>query len=219
MIQISQAKAPQPCVIEGAYCRLEPLRPHHAKELLVAVSPEQFRYLPTDVVETEADMVALIEHRMALRDAIYFAVINQQTGKCGGMQAMLRIRPEHGSIEVGAVLWGQGVRRTRCATDAIYIMAKHVFEDLGNYRFEWKCNDLNEASKRAATRFGFTYEGVFRKDMIVKNTHRNTAWFSILDEEWPALKSHYETWLAPENFDSAGQAKTRLATPRYQPAS
>lgn len=219
MTQIALAKNPQPVVLEGAYCRLEPLEERHAADLFAAIAPERFEYLPSQEVTTEDGMLALIDKVVTQTDAIYFAVINKTTGKCGGFQAFLRLRPEHGSIEVGSVLWGDDIARTHRATEAIYLMAKHVFDDLGNYRFEWKCNNLNAASKRAAVRFGFTYEGVFRKDMIVKNTHRNTAWFSMLDEEWQILKPIYQAWLEPDNFDAEGQAKTRLATPRHQPAS
>jgi len=142
---------------------------------------------------------------------IYFAVINALTGKCGGRQALMRIEPNHASIEIGSILWGQGIARTAIATEALYLTARYVFEDLGYSRFEWKCNNLNKGSKSAAIRFGFKFEGVFRKHMIVKSLNRDTAWFSMLDSEWPGIKNHYQAWLEPENFDENGIAKTRLA--------
>src|SRR5690606_17939756 len=107
---------------------------------------------------------------------------------------------------------GLPMARTRLATEALYLFARHAFDDLGYRRFEWKCNDRNEPSKAAATRFGFKHEGVFRQEMIIKGESRDTAWFSILDREWPALRAEYERWLSPDNFDDAGQQKTRLAT-------
>lgn len=216
MSQIPHAYPPQPIVLAGNYCRLEPLEPHHARDLYDAISADQFKYLPHPVVTSLAETLEMIEGFIARSDMIYFATICTDTNKCGGFQAFLRLRPEHGSIEVGSVLWGRGITRTRRATEAIYLMARHVFEDLGNYRFEWKCNNLNLASKRAAIRFGFTFEGVFRKDMIVKDTHRDTAWFAMLDDEWHRLKPIYEAWLDPENFDETGHEKTPLATPRFQ---
>ena len=123
---------------------------------------------------------------------------------------MMRIEPQHGVIEIGYVYWGPAISRTRVATEALYLFARHVFEDLGYRRFEWKCNNHNEPSKAAAQRFGFTFEGIFRQHMIVKGENRDTAWFSMLDGEWPKLKAGFERWLDPSNFDEAGQQRSRL---------
>ena len=126
----------------------------------------------------------------------------------------MRIVPEHGVIEIGNVYWGRGIARTRLATEALYLFARYVFDELGYRRFEWKCNDRNEPSKAAALRFGFEFEGVFRQHMIVKGESRDTAWFAMLDGDWPALKAEYERWLAPDNFDEAGNQKSRLRVGR-----
>ena len=122
----------------------------------------------------------------------------------------MRIVPEHGVIEIGSIYWGPAIARTRLATEALYLFARHSFEDLGYRRFEWKCNDRNEPSKRAALRFGFTFEGIFRQHMIMKGENRDTAWFSMLDSEWPARKAEFGRWLALENFHADGRQKTAL---------
>ena len=124
----------------------------------------------------------------------------------------MRIFPEHGSIEIGGVYWGLPMARTRLATEALFLFARHAFDDLGYRRFEWKCNNRNLGSKAAALRFGFQYEGLFRQDRIVKGESRDTAWFSIIDGEWPALRAEYERWLHPANFDAHGQQLSRLQT-------
>lgn len=123
----------------------------------------------------------------------------------------MRIDAMHGVIEIGNILWGPAIARTRMATEALYLFASYAFDTLGYRRFEWKCNNLNAPSKRAAERFGFTFEGVFRQHMVTKGGNRNTAWFSIIDSEWPALKAGYERWLQPENFDADGRQKTKLS--------
>lgn len=134
-----------------------------------------------------------------------------KTGAPLGMASYMRIRPEAGSAEVGCIVFSKQLQRTAAATEAMYLMARHVFEDQGYRRYEWKCNNANEASKRAALRLGFTFEGVFRQDLVMKGRNRDTAWYSMLDSEWPAAKAAFEAWLAPENFDQAGRQKRRLA--------
>lgn len=207
--------APERIVLTGRYVRLEPFAPHHAADLWHISSmpgaPERFRWLLSAPPQTLAEQ----EERIAAANAgpdRYVAVVEHASGKVLGQQAWLRIRPEHGSIEIGAVHWGLPMARSRLATEALYLFARHAFDDLGYRRFEWKCNNANEGSKAAATRFGFTFEGVFRQDMIVKGQSRDTAWFSMLDGEWPALRAEYERWLAPDNFDAMGQQKSRLET-------
>jgi RimJ/RimL family protein N-acetyltransferase len=124
----------------------------------------------------------------------------------------MRIDPAHGVIEVGNILYGHSLQRSVGATEAQYLLMRHVFEDLGYRRYEWKCNDKNAPSKRAALRFGFSYEGLFRQHMVVKGKNRDTAWFAMIDAEWPALRDAYERWLAPSNFDAAGKQKAALGT-------
>lgn len=206
--------APQRIVLEGHYVRLEPFDRRHAADLFaVSTLPggvERYRWLFSDAPTSVADMEARIEQTNAGSDR-YVAIVDKVSGKALGQQGWMRIRPEHGSIEIGGVYWGLPMARTQMATEALYLFARHAFDDLGYRRFEWKCNDRNEPSKAAATRFGFTHEGVFRQDMIIKGESRDTAWFSIVDGEWPALRAEYERWLSPDNFDGAGQQKTKLA--------
>lgn len=205
------AKGPPPrTVLEGRYVRLEPLAPKHAADLYDACGPERYRWLLVDPPGSAAALEADIEARTEVDDPLAFAVVERASGRCEGRQSYMRITPEHGAIEVGGVLWGERMARTRLATEALYLFARCVFDDLGYRRFEWKCNDRNEASKKAAERFGFTYEGTFRQHMIVKGQNRDTAWFAMLDSEWPRLRAGYERWLRPENFDAAGMQREKL---------
>ena len=208
--------APQRMVLEGRFVRLEPLAPQHAQDLYeVSTMPggaERYRWLFTEAPASVGEMEARIGEANTVTDPSYVAVIDQASGKAVGQQGWMRIRPEHGSIEIGGVYWGLPMARTPLATEALYLFARHAFDDLGYRRFEWKCNNRNEPSKAAAQRFGFQFEGIFRQDMIIKGESRDTAWFSILDSEWPALRAEYERWLAPDNFDGDGKQKSRLAT-------
>jgi RimJ/RimL family protein N-acetyltransferase len=156
-------------------------------------------------------MAAWIAGAAAKDDPLCFAVVDKVTGRAEGRQSLMRIVPKDGVIEVGGVFWGPRLAKTRMATEALYLHARYAFETLGNRRFEWKTNNRNEASKRAAQRFGFTPEGVFRQHMIIKGENRDTAWFSMLDSEWPGRKAGFEAWLDPANFDAAGRQKTKLA--------
>lgn len=212
------AIAPQPVRLDGRYCRLEPLDRSHVPDLWQAISgPEldaRHRWLPEAAPADEAALLDWADAAAERSDMVYFAVVDSETGRCGGRHALMRIVPEHGVIEIGSILWGNGVARTRIATEAFYLTARHVFETLGYRRFEWKCNDRNLPSRRAALRFGFTYEGVFRQHMIVKGVNRDTAWFSMIDREWPSVRTRLEAWLEPENFDEDGTALTRLSRAR-----
>ncbi len=131
-------------------------------------------------------------------------LVRPEDDRVMGTASYMRIRPEHGAVETGSIVLGDGLRRSRAATEAHFLMAAHVFDGLGYRRYEWKCDNANAASRRAAQRLGFVFEGIFRKDMVVKGRNRDTAWFSITDEEWPALKAGFQAWLHPDNFDRAG---------------
>jgi RimJ/RimL family protein N-acetyltransferase len=205
---------PERIVLEGRYARLEPLALAHAEALLQAsADAASFDYL-FDVPPTGLeDMKTYIRQKAALEDPLCHAVVDRATGLAGGRQSLMRITPEHGVIEIGNILWGPRIARTRVATEALYLSAKYVFEELGYRRFEWKCNDCNEPSKRAARRFGFAFEGVFRQHMWTKGANRDTAWFSMLDREWPRLRESYERWLDPANFDAAGRQRAKLSVP------
>jgi RimJ/RimL family protein N-acetyltransferase len=208
---------PSRTVLEGRYTKLEPIRADHAEELWSAsAGPSnvpRFDWLMETPPRDPADICAWIEQVAPLDDPLVFAVIDRTTGRCEGRQSLLRITPAHGVIEVGGIYWGPAIARTRVATEALFLHACYVFDDLGYRRFEWKCNDLNEPSKRAARRFGFSYEGLFRQHMWTKGANRDTAWFSMIDGEWPAIRAAYERWLDPSNFDAARAQRTPLVTP------
>ena len=210
------AKPPRREVLEGRYARLEPLDPgRHRDDLYAASTPPdadaRFRYLfepPPDSLETFASWLA---GAAGSTDPLYFSVIDRTTGRVEGRQTLMRITPDHRCIEIGNIYWGPRIAGTRIATEAMYLFAAYVLETLGYRRFEWKCDALNAPSRRAALRFGFTWEGHFRRAVIVRGRTRDTAWYAMIDEEWPALKEAYERWLAPENFDAEGRQKTRLS--------
>jgi len=202
---------PSRVVLEGRYARLEPLALAHAEQLLNAsLNPESFTYLFDYAPQDIGDMRAWISKFTAGEDPFFHAVIDQASGKVGGRQALMRITPEHGVIEIGHILWGPAIARTRVATEALFLAARYVFDELGYRRFEWKCNNLNDPSKAAAKRFGFTFEGIFRQHMWSKGANRDTAWFAMLDRDWPRIRAAYERWLAPSNFDAAGRQRSRL---------
>ena len=146
------------------------------------------------------------------------AVLAARDERVLGIAAFLRVAPAHGSIEIGSITWGSGLARTRGATEAIHLMAAHAFDDLGYRRLEWKCDSLNAPSRRAAERLGFSYEGTFRRAVVYKGRSRDTAWYSIIDTEWPAVRDRLETWLAPDNFDEEGRQRSRLPTSGGRPA-
>ena len=207
--------APERIVLEGRYARLEPLAPQHAADIFAVSSlpggAERYQWLFSDAPQSLAEMEARIA-ATDWGDNRYVAVVDKASGKALGQQGWMRIRAEHGSIEIGGVYWGLPMARTPLATEALFLFARYIFDDLGYRRFEWKCNTLNEPSKAAAKRFGFQFEGIFRQDMILKGASRDTAWFSMLDSEWPALRAEYERWLDPSNFDADGMQKSKLVT-------
>ena len=172
---------------------------------------DRFRFL-FESPQDRAGFDAWMQRAAAADDPLCYAVIDAATGRAEGRQSLMRITPEHGVIEIGGILWGPAIARTRVATEALFVSARHAFDTLGYRRFEWKCNNRNEPSKRAAHRFGFKFEGIFRQHMVIKGENRDTAWFSIVDTEWPSIRAGYERWLAPENFDAQGQQKVQLAT-------
>ncbi len=205
--------APQRVTLEGRYARLEPIGPQHVADLFDAAQaePGRFTYLFEDAPTSEAAMGVYVQNAAAKDDPLMFAVIDKATGRAEGRQALMRIVPEHGVIEIGNIFWGPRLARTRVATEALFLHARYIFDDLGYRRFEWKCNNENAPSKAAAERFGFHFEGIFRQHMIQKGKNRDTAWFAMLDGDWPRLRAEYQRWLAPENFAADGRQKTKLA--------
>ncbi|WP_181275933.1 GNAT family N-acetyltransferase [Brevibacterium oceani] len=209
------AQPPRRKTIHGRFVDLEPLDPSaHADALFAVVSApegieERFRYLPQTPQTDRAEFDSWIAEAADSSDPLFFAVVDRSTGDAVGRQALMRIDTANGVIEVGHVLWGPALSRTRAATEALFLCADFAFS-AGYRRFEWKCDDANAPSKRAAERFGFTFEGLFRQHLIVKGRNRDTAWFSIIDSEWPALRTAYLNWLDDANFDSHGQQRQGL---------
>lgn len=204
---------PDRVTLSGRHARLEPLDPdRHGADLLDAAQarPAAFQYLFETPPADAAAFSAWLQPAAAGQDPMFWAVIDLATGRAEGRQALMRITPEHWVIEIGSILWGPAIAGSRVATEALYLHAAHVFEALGYRRFEWQCNALNAASRRAALRFGFGFEGIFRQHMIIKGENRDTAWFAMLDRDWPALKAGFQAWLEPDNFDAEGRQRRRL---------
>ncbi len=205
---------PQPITLRGQYVTLEPLdAARHAADLWQAIRghDEAWQWLADGPYADESGLRAALAAKQTGAGALFFALLPAETGKATGYASYMRIEPAHGVVEVGNILFAPALQRTRAATEAMYLMARHVFEDLGYRRYEWKCNAENEPSRRAALRFGFTSEGIFRQHMVVKGRSRDTAWFAMLDHEWPARKRAFEAWLDPGNFDDAGRQRRSLA--------
>lgn len=204
-------------VLQGTRVRLERLHAErHGQELFHAshgpgVDPELWRYLPYGPFAEVEEMRSWLAECSSSKDPLFFAVVDVATGQAGGMVSFLRIALEHRCIEIGHIWFGRPLQRTPQATEAIYLLARHAFDDLGNRRLEWKCNASNARSRRAAGRFGFTFEGVFRQHMIVRGANRDTAWYALLDREWPRRRAAFEAWLDPANFDAEGLQRRPLS--------
>jgi RimJ/RimL family protein N-acetyltransferase len=194
----------------GRYCRLEPLEARHTRELWKAnahdAEQRNWTYLMQGPYASFEDYAAWIDRARATSDPLFFAVV---TDHAVGVAAYLRIAPDAGSIEVGHLNYSPLLQRTRAATEAMYLMMKCAF-DLGYRRYEWKCDALNAASRSAAERLGFTYEGTFRQATVYKGRNRDSAWYAVIDKEWPPLCAEFERWLDPENFDAAGKQRSLL---------
>ena len=214
------ARIPERATIAGGTVRLEPIDPAtHARPLFASshgpeTDPDLWLYMAVGPFATQEEFARWLATCAASSDPLYFAVVDERTGRPAGMVSYLRITPAHGVIEIGSIWFSPALQRTRQATEAIFLLARHAFEDLGYRRLEWKCNALNARSRRAAERFGFCYEGLFRQHMVVKGRNRDTAWFAMTDRDWPSARNAFEQWLAPENFDAAGQQRQTLAAIR-----
>ena len=209
------ATRPERTTLRGRMVTLVPLDAEaHAEALFREANGGEkdraWTYLPYGPYSDPAAFKTSIAAKAQSTDALYFAILDNPTGEAVGHQAFHRIEPTHRVIEIGHVLYTPRMQRTIGATEAQYLFAAYVFDTLGYRRYEWRCDDLNAPSKRAAVRFGFTFEGVFRQHMIIKGRNRDTAWFSMLDSEWPARRVAFERWLDPSNFDAAGRQKTPL---------
>ena len=215
--QVNAAPAPLPArvTLTGSDVELTPLDPAaHGDALFDNIGRPEHGPLWTFMFDgpfADRDQFdAALRRIAAAADPLHYAIVNRTDGAAVGRAALMRIDPQHRVIEVGSIVYSARLQRTRGATEAMYLLARYVFDDLGYRRYEWKCNALNLPSRTAALRLGFTFEGVFRQHMIVKGRNRDTAWYSMIDGEWPDRKARFERWLAPENFDAAGRQRTSL---------
>jgi RimJ/RimL family protein N-acetyltransferase len=212
----SPAQRPQRIVLPGRVVTLRPFDgPSQAGALYEAThGPERealWRYMGDGPFASFDAYQAAFEKKEKSVDPLFWAIVDNTTGLPVGQASYLRIEPAHRSIEVGNIIFSPALQRSPGATEAMYLMARHAFDDLGYRRYEWKCNALNQPSRRAALRLGFTFEGVFRQHMIIKGRNRDTAWFSMLDSEWLLRRANFERWLAPSNFDETGRQRLSLS--------
>lgn len=208
---------PAKSTMHGNYCVLEPLHLNkHALALFEALQKnnqgETWTYLPYGPFDSCDDFRGWLHKTMKESDTVLYVILDAKTKQTLGISGYLRINPDHGVIEVGHLHFSKLLQRTPAATEAMYLMMRHAFDDLGYRRYEWKCNSFNEASRVAAQRLGFKFEGIFRQSNVFKNRNRDTAWFSILDTEWPELKVKFHRWLSSGNFDENGKQKQSLGS-------
>lgn len=206
---------PQRTILEGRYCRLEPLDPAlHAESLYAAnaldTEGKNWTYLPYGPFDGLESYRHWLERDCCSNDPLFYAIVDLASAKPVGLASYLRINPASGSIEVGHLNFSQLLQRTPAATEAMYLMMAHAFE-LGYRRYEWKCNALNAPSRAAALRLGLSFEGVFRQSTIVKGRNRDTAWYAAIESEWPEIRRALLRWLAPSNFDNDGKQQLRLS--------
>jgi RimJ/RimL family protein N-acetyltransferase len=204
--------------LAGRYVRLEPLSLEQALDVRAATCNEDAFVRAAFMVEPppreEGEQAEWFAKKVAWAGRTYFACVDPQTDRACGFLAYMRDEPAHRSVEIGDVLFGGAMARTPAATEAVYLMLRNAFEAMNYRRVEWKCDTRNVASYRAAQRFGFTFEGVFRQHMIIRGESRDSAWFSMLDGEWPSRCAAFRRWLSPDNFDEAGAQKAPLASLR-----
>jgi RimJ/RimL family protein N-acetyltransferase len=208
----------------GRTCHLGKLdAARHAEELYAAYAEasdgRDWTYLSVGPFADKTSFTEYVQKIAAGTDPFHYAIIDAASNRPVGTVALMRIVPEHGSIEVGWITFSSRLKRSTVATEAMYLLMRYVFDELGYRRYEWKCDNLNEPSRRAAERYGFHYEGTHRHAMVYKGRSRDTAWFSITDREWPAIRKAFEAWLSPENFDSEGRQRQSLSSLRAKETS
>jgi RimJ/RimL family protein N-acetyltransferase len=206
---------PPPTAMYGRYCRVEPIKAElHAEQLFEANSGDtegrNWTYLFANKPASFAAYREWVEKMSTSKDPMMHAIIDLESGCAVGVASFMRMDPNFGTIEVGNINFSPRLQRTRAATEAMYLMMRRAFDELGYRRYEWKCDSLNAPSRAAALRYGFTFEGIFRKAVVYKERSRDTAWFSITDDEWPLIKRVFSQWLAPENFDAQGRQREAL---------
>jgi len=210
----SPRQRPPRTPMEGRFCRIEPLDRRHAAGLFAANAEDTegriWTYLPYGPFASLEPFQGWVEAMARGEDPLFHAILDRASGRALGVASYLRIDPPVGVIEVGHINYAPALQRRPAATEAMYLMMRRVFDELGYRRYEWKCDALNAPSRAAAERLGFRHEGLFRQATIYKGRNRDTAWYSILDREWPALRDAFERWLDPGNFEAAGQQRKSL---------
>jgi RimJ/RimL family protein N-acetyltransferase len=198
--------------LHGRWMRLDPVSvAHHGVSLYKNVAgADIWTWMPYGPFADEAAFLAWLKDREAARDPWFYTFVKRDTGEALGMGAFMRLDASNGVIEIGHIWMSPALQRTRESTEAIYLMMRHCFDDLGVRRLEWKCDALNSFSRKAAERFGFTFEGLFRQHFIIKGRNRDTAWFAMIDKDWPKVRAGFEAWLNEGNFDEAGMQKQPL---------
>lgn len=196
--------------LEGRYVIVECLsKDKHGADLYEVYGPDSpanmWTYLFQNPVQSQEEWSALLDQMLAAQDRFYYAIVDKESGKALGTFALMRINRGSRVIEVGSVTYSPQLKRTRLATEAQYLLARYVFEELEYRRYEWKCDALNQPSRYAAERLGFIYEGTFRQAVVYKGRNRDTDWLAMIDKDWPAVKIRLEKWLSPDNFDENGQ--------------
>ncbi len=207
------AKHPRPVTLIGRRCRVVPLDLAHVSDLYAALAagpPSQWTYLTFGPCRTEEEFREVVAGYLANPEFVSFAILDA-AGIPRGIAAYLRIDPAVGTVEVGGILLGEGLRRTPAATEAMWLLARNAFEELGFRRYEWKCDALNAPSRYAAQRLGFRFEGVWRQATIYKGRNRDTAWFAMTDADWPGINADIQAWLDPSNFDDLGKQRRPLS--------
>ncbi len=209
------AVAPGRIPVDGRFCRIEPLdAERHVKHLFDAFAEDTdgkvWTYMSVGPFDSVDAMREWVEEISASDDPLFYAVVDAPTGQAIGVAAYLRIKPEIGVIEIGHIAYAPRLQKTPAATEAMYLLMRRVFSELGYRRYEWKCDALNEASRIAAERLGFSFDGVFEQALVYKGRNRDTAWYSILDSEWPALDGAFGAWLEPANFGENGRQRKSL---------
>jgi RimJ/RimL family protein N-acetyltransferase len=205
--------------LAGRYCRLEPIDPQrHAAELfeayMVAPDARDWTYLLAERPATLDEFREYLINLAKSADPLHYTIVDIETAKPVGTAALMRIDPVHGVIEVGSIAYSPRIKRRRAGTEAMYLLMRLIFDELGYRRYEWKCDSLNGPSRAAAQRYGFTFEGIFRRAIVYKGRSRDTAWYSIIAEEWPRIRTAFDTWLDPKNFDPSGVQRRPLEAMR-----
>jgi len=215
------AHYPDVAALDGTACRVERLDPlRHAPDLFKAFGQDRsgamWTYLSDGPFASQDAVQKWLEASARQDGQVPYAIVPAETGRAAGVATFMRIQPADGVVEVGGIALAPPLQKTRAATEAMFLMMQYAFEACGYRRYEWKCDALNAPSRRAAERLGFTYDGLFRQAVVYRGRSRDTAWYSILDKDWPVAKRAFEAWLAPENFDAAGRQKRKLADLRAE---